>query len=96
MRENIYKVLQKIYGITMMIAFFGGIVPLIPYIIAVIIGGPAAEKLMLFFSTKYYPWIIALASISVIIGLIAMYVGKQQALSKKSFTQKNNNEDSDK
>ena len=96
MRENIYKVLQKIYGITMMIAFFGGIIPLIPYIIAVIIGGSAAEKIMLFFTNKYYPWIIALASIAVIIGLIAMYVGKQQALSKKSFTQKNHDEDSEK
>lgn len=92
MRENVYKVLQKIYGITMTVAFFGGIVPLIPYIIAVIIGGSAAESIMLFFAEKYYPWVIALASISVIIGLIAMYVGKQQALSKKSFTQKNGDE----
>ena len=39
MREKIYNVLKKLYGITMTIAFFGGVLPLIPFIIALIIGG---------------------------------------------------------
>ena len=34
---------------------------------------------------EYYPWVIALASIAVLIGLIAMYVGRQEAFSTKSF-----------
>ena len=34
---------------------------------------------------EYYPWVIALASISILIGLISMYVGKKEAFSTKSF-----------
>lgn len=86
MREKVYNVLKKIYGITMSIAFWGGILPLIPFIIAICIGGTTGEAIALFLYKQYYPWIIALASIAVIIGLIGLYVGKIEALSTKSFT----------
>ena len=88
MREKAYNVLQKLYGITMTVAFFGGVLPLVPFIIAIIIGGGeggTGEKIGKWLYTQYYPWIIALASIAVLIGLIAMYVGKQEAFSTKSF-----------
>ncbi len=88
MREKAYNVLQKLYGITMTVAFFGGVVPLCPFIIAMIIGGGeggTGEAIGTWLYKQYYPWIIALASISVLIGLIAMYVGKQEAFSTKSF-----------
>lgn len=85
MKEKIYKVLKELYAITMSVAFFGGVLPLIPFIIAIIIGGPAGEAVALFLYKKYYPWVIALASIAVIIGLIGMYVSGQQALSAKSL-----------
>lgn len=89
MREKIYEMLKKLYGLTMTIAFFGGVLPLIPFIIAIIIGGGAGgtgETIAVWLYKQYYPWVIALASISVIIGLIAMYVGKLEALSSKSFS----------
>ena len=70
----------------MSIAFWGGILPLIPFIIAICIGGTTGEAIALFLYKQYYPWIIALASIAVIIGLIGLYVGKIEALSTKSFT----------
>ena len=88
MREKVYEVLKKLYGITMSVAFFGGVLPLVPFIIAIMIGGGAGgtgESIAVWLYKQYYPWVIALASISVIIGLIAMYVGKQEALSSKSF-----------
>ncbi len=88
MREKAYIVLQKLYGITMTIAFFGGALPLIPFIIAMIIGGGdggTGEAIGTWLYKQYYPWVIALASISVLIGLVAMYVGKQEAFSTKSF-----------
>ena len=88
MREKIYEVLKKIYGITMTIAFFGGVLPLIPFIIAIIMGGEGGESLAVFLYKQYYPWVIALASISVLIGLIAMYAGKKEAMSTKSFKNK--------
>ena len=85
MREKIYKILNKAYGVTMFVAFFGGLLPLIPFAVAMIIGGTTGEKIATFLYNGYYPWVIALASIAVVIGLIAMYVGKQSALSTKSF-----------
>lgn len=88
MREKLYEFLKKLYGVTMTIAFFGGVLPLIPFIVAIIIGGTTGEEIANFLYKDFYPWVIALASISVIIGLIAMYVGKQEAMSTKSFAKK--------
>ena len=88
MREKIYGVLKKLYGITMTVAFFGGVLPLAPFIIAMIIGGGVGgrgEAVSTWLYKQYYPWVIALASIAVLIGLFAMYVGKQEGLSAKSF-----------
>lgn len=84
MREKIYKVLNSIYGILMSISFFAGFLPVIPVIIAVIIGGDIGSKITVFISKQYYPWVIILGSIAIIIGLIAMYVGKMEGLSIKS------------
>lgn len=88
MQQKIYKILSKVYGITMSVAFWGGLLPLVPFIVAICIGGTTGESISLFLYKQYYPWIIALASIAVIIGLIAMYVGKVEALSTKSFKTK--------
>lgn len=88
MREKIFEVMKKIYGITMSIAFWGGVLPLIPFIVAICIGGSTGEAIALFLYKEVYPWIIALASIAIIIGLIAMYIGKIEALSTKSLKKK--------
>ena len=88
MREKVEKVLQKIYGITLTISFFAGLLPLIPFVIAIIIGGGeggTGEASGTGLYKQYYPWVIALASIAILIGLVAMYVGKKEAFSTKSF-----------
>lgn len=91
MREKLYKILNKIYGLVLFISFFAGLLPIIPFIIAIIIGGPTGEAISLFLSKQYYPVIIALASISVIIGWVAMYVknGEDVAFKKKKTDSKN-------
>ena len=88
MREKIEKILQKIYGITLTISFFAGLLPMIPFIIAIIIGGGeggTGEAISTWLYKQYYPWVIALASVAILIGLVAMYVGKKEAFSTKSF-----------
>ena len=88
MREKIAKVLQKIYGIALTVSFFAGLLPLFPFIVALIIGGgkeSTAEKISTFLYSQYYPWVIALASVAILIGLVAMYFAKQEAFSTKSF-----------
>jgi len=86
MREKLFKILNKLYGITMSIAFFGGFIPLIPFVIAIIIGGSTGEAISVFLYKQYYPWVIALASLAIVIGLIAMYVGKLEGLSVKKIS----------
>lgn len=86
MREKLYGFLNRLYGVVMSVAFFGGIIPLPFFLAAILIGGSTGEALTVFFYRQFYPWVIALASIAVIIGVIAMYVGKIQGLSVKNVT----------
>ena len=83
MRQKIYEFLNKLYGIIMTVSFFAGIIPLIPFVIAIIIGGPVAETISVFLYKSFYPCVIAGASIAVIIGTVAMYVGKKDGLTPK-------------
>lgn len=84
MREKVFAVLNKAYGVLMMISFFGGLLPVIPYIAAIIIGGSTGEAIALFLYKQYYPWVIALASISVLVGWIATYVEKKPGKKEKA------------
>lgn len=86
MREKIFKILNKTYGMLMFISFFAGGLPLIPFIIALIAGGKTGEAISMFLIDEYYPWVIILGSIAIVIGLIAMYVGKLEGLSVKSVS----------
>ena len=86
MRLKIYNVLNKTYGILMTISFFAGIIPLFPFIFAIIVGGSLGESISLFLYNKFYPCVIVLGSVAIIIGLIAMYVGKLEGLSVKKVT----------
>ena len=85
MRDKLYTTFNKIYGIVMSIAFWGGILPLPPFIVALCIGGTTGEAISTFLIKQYYPWVIAMASIAVVIGLIAMYIGGKEAFSTKSL-----------
>lgn len=88
MSQKIYKILNKIYAVTMFISFFAGFLPVIPFIVALIIGGEIGPAIYKFLFSDYYHWVIALGSLSVLIGLIAMYVGKIEDLSLKSMKKK--------
>lgn len=88
MREKVYNILSKLYGIMLTTSFFAGLLPVVPFIIAIIIGGTLGEQIALFLYKQYYPWVIALASLAVVVGLIAMYVGKKQGLSVKKNEEK--------
>jgi len=83
MREKIYQVLNRIYGVMMTVAFFGGLLPLAPFLMALIIGGTAGESIAVSLNKQYYPVIIALASTAILVGVVAMYVGGKEGLSVK-------------
>ena len=98
MRKKIYNILNKAYGIMMSVSFFAGFIPLIPFVIAMIIGGKTGERISVFLYEQYYPWVIILGSVAIVTGLIAMYVGKLEGLSVKkvSADKKESNKESDK
>lgn len=86
MREKIFKIANKIYGVLMTLSFFGGILPLIPFIVAICIGGTTGEAISVFLYEEYYPWVIIAGSIALVIGLFAMYLGKLEGLSIKNVS----------
>lgn len=86
--KKVCEIINKIYGILMMTSFFGGFLPVFPFVIALCIGGQTGEQIAIFLYKQYYPWAIALASISVIFGLVGMYLGKQNDLSVKNLGHK--------
>ena len=86
MRTKLFEILKKTYGIMMTVSFFAGGLPVIPFIIALIVGGSTGEAIAVFLYKQYYPWVIILGSLAIVVGLIAMYLGKLEGLSVKSVT----------
>lgn len=93
MRGKLYTIFNKTYGIMMTVSFFAGFLPLIPFVIAVIIGGDIGEMIAVFLYKQYYPWVIIVGSLSLVVGLVAMYIGKREALSVKSISAKDETEE---
>ena len=88
MRTKIYKALTWIYGILLTVAFFAGLFPIVPFVLALILGGSLGENIALFLVAKYYPCLILMASVAIVVGVIAMYIGKKESLSVKKIMEK--------
>lgn len=88
MGAKIYKVLNKVYGILMTVSFFAGGLPIIGFVVALIAGGEVGEKISLFLYKQYYPWVIIIGSVAIIVGLVSMYFGKLEGLSVKNVSVK--------
>ena len=92
MREKIYNVLNKIYGAILIVAFFAGILPLIPFVVALIIGGDTGEAICVFLYNDYYPWVVASSAIAVFIGWISLYFLKNEKKNLKDKAKTNTQE----
>ena len=90
MRKKLFAIFNRIYGILMTVSFFGGFLPLIPFIVALCIGGETGENIAVFLKDQYYPWVIVIGCVAILIGLIAMYIGKLEGLSVKKVSIDNN------
>lgn len=76
MRDKIYNVLNKIYGVMILSSLFAGFLPVIPFIVALIIGGDTGANIAAFIYKQYYPWVAVVAAVAVLIGLVALYINK--------------------
>ena len=88
MRKKLFNWLQRIYGILMTISFFCGLLPLLPFIFAIVVGGELGSMIAVFIHKQYYPLVILVGSVAIIIGLVAMYIGKLEGLSVKNVNSK--------
>ena len=79
-REKTAKVLSYVYGTGIAIALFAGALSFLGYLAAIIIGGETAAEICSFIYKQCYPVIIYLSSVSVLIGLVKMYVAGEKSL----------------
>ena len=93
MCKKIAAVLKTIFGYGIMICLFAGGLTFFGYLAALIIGGETATAICVFIYKTIIPYIIKLSTIMVLLGLAAMYMNGEMALtSNKKKTSKHGGE----
>ncbi len=86
MKEFMKKIsvfLKEVFGWGIMICLFAGGITFFGYIVALIIGGNTAAVICSFIYDKFIPVVVYVTSVLVLLGLVAMYMGGEIALSAK-------------
>ncbi len=86
MKEKMKKVsavLKKIFGYGILICLFGGGFTFFGYAAALIIGGETATAICAFLYKQILPVIVYSSTVLVLLGLVAMYLNGEMALTSK-------------
>ena len=86
MKEFFKKIsvfLKGIFGWGIMICLFAGGLTFFGYIAALIAGGETAAMICSFIYKRFIPIIVYITSVLVMLGLVAMYLSGETALSAK-------------
>ena len=86
--KNLSAILKKIFGYGIMITLFAGGFTFFGYVAALIIGGNTATSICGFMYDKFMPIIIYITSVTVLLGLVAMYLGGEMALTAEGKKKK--------
>ena len=88
-REKIAKVLTYVYAVGIAVSLFAGAFSVLGFLAALAIGGDVAAQICNFISKSFYPVIVYMSSISILVGLLKMYVTGEKSLvpPKKKFKQ---------
>lgn len=78
---KINEIINKIFGWGIYFSLFAGGLAFFGFLIAIIMGGEGATQLAVFIHKQYFPIVIKVASITIGLGLVGMYLNKEQALS---------------
>ena len=81
--KKISNISQFIFGWGIFLALFVGGLTFVAYLVALIVGGNVAQNICHFIYKILYPILIYISSVSVVIGLIKMYLCGEIALSTK-------------
>lgn len=82
-KQKIANILQMIFGWGIFISLFVGGLTFFAYLIAFFVGGELAQNICYIVYKKIIPVLIYISTVSVIIGLIKMYLCGEVALSTK-------------
>lgn len=87
--KKISNVLKTIFGYGIMISLFAGGLTFFGFVAALVIGGDVATAICTFIYKSIFPVIIYLSVAMVLLGLVAMYLAGETALTpEKRPTQK--------
>ena len=99
LREKVLLVLRTIFGCSVAITLLGGGLTMLSYVVALIVGGDLAAKICEITYKQVWPVIIMITNITIVLGLVAMYINGDKALSpsekKKKLTKDNDSEGTD-
>lgn len=99
LREKVLLVLRTVFGCSVAITLLGGGLTMLSYVVALIVGGDLAAKICEITYKQVWPVIIMITNITIVLGLIAMYINGDKALSpsekKKKLTKDNDSEGTD-
>lgn len=79
-RETTATVLSYIFGIGIAVSLFAGALSVLGYIAALIIGGQTATDICNFIYKDFYPVIVYMSSVTILLGLVKMYVAGEKSL----------------
>ena len=78
--KKISDILKTIFGYGIMISLFAGGLTFFGYVVALFVGGDVATTICGVIYNNIFPAIIYLAVIMVLLGLVAMYLAGEKAL----------------
>lgn len=81
--KKLTDLLLKVFAYGIIASLFAGGLSLVGYLVGLVIGGEAATHLCAWVFKTYFPCVIKATSVFTGIGLIGMYLSKQQALTAK-------------
>lgn len=88
MCKKIAAVLKTIFGYGIMICLFAGGLTFFGYVAALIIGGETATAICVFIYKTIIPYIIKASTVLVLLGLVAMYLNGEMALTAEKKAKK--------
>ena len=99
LRQKSLLVIRAIFGCSVAVTLLGGGLTMLCYVVALIVGGDAAAKICEITYKEVWPILIKVTNITIVLGLVAMYINGEKALSpsdkKKKLTKKNDAEGTD-
>lgn len=82
--KKFIEILNKIFGVTIILELFLGALSVLGYIVAIIIGGDVAMQITDFIFNSYLKGVIIATSVTIGLGLLSMYLTRQKALTFES------------